>query len=443
MKFKKITALLLALSLLLCGCANNSLKKNDSIIAKLKNVSGVNGDTLVLEFDKQKVNTVIIEDNGDEENPYTVSILTNDKEYLYQQTQSGRTKYCAFNTFETDRLNIKIDGADYDIKSIKAYYDKDKADDNFRVTTYAVADRILDKKSLDKGSFDVITDVILFGCVSFDENGRLFFNDYEKQSGEAVMTKAMANLRSVIGNRNVNIYINILGPNPDNGIEDSQDRLADKAKKHTKAFKTGKLEMQIRDFVDKYDFDGVFFDYEYPLKSKDWKSFNKFLVSLNASMGEKKIGLALSDRNLEISKDAINSIDMAEIMAYDSFDQYGNHSSFAAAQSAVDKFLDKGFEPKKLDLGVPFYGRPADAGEYWYNYYDYADVLGKNENKAFIAEQGKDAYFNSWQLIYDKTALAMDYGLGGMMVWHYSCDSFEKGTYSLFGAMSECINDRG
>ena len=102
------------------------------------------------------------------------------------------------------------------------------------------------------------------------------------------------------------------------------------------------------------------------------------------------------------------------MMEYDLFDDYGDHSSFDCAQTEIEKFINAGFDSKVLDLGIPFYGRPADKGEYWYNYGDYAKILGKYSNKAEI--DGKQAYFNSYGLVYDKTSLAIDYELGGVMV---------------------------
>lgn len=441
---KKVLSVLLALSIIfLCGCANSSPKKDDNVIAKLGSTSGVNGDTLEMKFDKQKVNTVVIQEK--EATECTVTIFDSSDNIIYRQKNATDYKYCAFKTVETEGIKIKIEDSDYDIKSVKAYYDKDKADDDFRVTTYVVADRILDKKNLDSKSFDTITDVILFSCVSFDEKGNVFLNDINKKSGEQVITTALENLKSVIGKRDVNIYVNILGPDADEGIEDWNDQMDNKAKKHTSAFKSGKMEAQIYNIVTKYGFDGVFFDYEFPIKSKHWKPFNKFLVSLDKELPKKVIGLALADWDVKLSKDAINAVDMIEMMQYDLFDDRGDHASLEAAKSGIEKFIDKGIDPKKLDLGVPFYGRPTDKGAFWYDYSQYAEGLGLYENKAYITEQNVEAYFNSYQLIYDKTALAMDYGIGGMMIWHYSCDYFnaDHPELSLFGAMNTCIKDRG
>ena len=90
----------------------------------------------------------------------------------------------------------------------------------------------------------------------------------------------------------------------------------------------------------------------------------------------------------------------------------GDHSSFETAKNGIEAFIKKAIDKSKLDLGVPFYGRPIDKGAYRYNYKDYSKALGRYENKGYSTEQGVDAYFDSYQRIYDKTALALEYGIG-------------------------------
>ena len=183
-----------------------------------------------------------------------------------------------------------------------------------------------------------------------------------------------------------------------------------------------------------------FRDYEYPIKAKYWKAFSNFLVNLDSELGGKKIGLAMSDWDIGISKEAMQCVDMVEMMEYDLFDDYGDHSSFDCAQKGIEKFINAGFDSKVLDLGIPFYGRPADKGEYWYNYGDYAKILGKYSNKAEI--DGKQTYFNSYGLVYDKTSLAIDYELGGVMVFRYGSDDLNHKDISLFTAINQSINNR-
>ena len=137
-----------------------------------------------------------------------------------------------------------------------------------RVTAYILADKIQNIDDLKSYTFDTITDVILFSCVNFNSDGELQFNDSENYSGKKMMKTALKNLKSVIGDRNVNIYVNILGPDADEGISDWKSQMENKAQKHTKAFENDTLATQINDLLNDYNFNGAFFDYEYPIKAK-------------------------------------------------------------------------------------------------------------------------------------------------------------------------------
>ena len=57
-------------------------------------------------------------------------------------------------------------------------------------------------------------------------------------------------------------------------------------------------------------------------------------------------------------------------------------------------------------------------------------------------ENTPDRYYNGWQMVYDKTAYAIDVGLGGVMVWHYGYDLPSADELSLFGAIRQALADR-
>ncbi len=378
-------------------------------------------------FEKQRVNTVEIELEAAA--PAEVKICNNN-EQIYYRSSSDLYRFCAFETVETDRLTVEING-DAAVKSIKVSF-KQSEDKEFRVTSYFVSEYISAPDSINPEVFDVVTDAILFGCITFDENAEMTVNT-------ELLDPALANLRKAIGEKDVNVYVNILGPRSDEGIADWYDQMDNQAEKHSKAFKTRKLEGQIADLLDKYNFDGIFFDYEYPIDMNFWSDFSRFLVRLNKAT-DKKIGLAVAHWDLGLSYSAMKAVDMVEVMQYDLFDGEGNHSSMTSAVDGFNAVRDYLLPREKADLGVPFYGRPANGGAYWYNYNEYAEKLADIDYTE--TEQGK-TYFNSWQTIYDKTAYAMSRGLGGMMVWHYSCDVYDiNSDLSLFGAMGDCIEDR-
>ncbi len=420
-----VVVLLLIIAILgsMVGIYLNSRDPNTNVI---KVVSDIESREIVVDFEKQSVNTVELEFESEQMSRVTISA---GGEVIYNKTSNDLYRFCAFQTIETESLHITVEGS---VKELTVSY-KNYTNQDFRVTSYFVADTIQDAESVNNDCFDVVTDVIIFGCVTFDEQGTLSVDEKKLET-------ALNNVRSAIGERDVNVYFNVLGPGSDSGISDWNAQMANQAQKHSNAFKSGKLEKSFADLAKKYSFDGIFFDYEYPIEKEYWRDFNKFIVSLD-SQTDIKIGLAVAQWDLGLNSKARKAVDMLEFMQYDLFDSQGNHSSFSTAVSGYNAAKDKNLPLEKIDLGVPFYGRPSDGGAFWPTYNEYAEVLKRN-NDVCKTEYG-EAYFNSWQTIYDKTAYAMSRGFGGMMVWHYSCDVADiNSELSLFGAMKDCIEDR-
>jgi GH18 family chitinase len=303
------------------------------------------------------------------------------------------------------------------------------ASTDFRVTAYVTADSIEDLSSFDAEHINEVTDVILFGVANFDEQGNVVLADN--------FETCYKNIKTVIGSNDRKLYLNILGPDADTDSDDWYEQMADKAKRHTKAFESGVLEQNIKNVLNEYGFDGVFFDYEYPIKSKYWKPYNKFIVSLDETLGNAfKIGMALASWDLGQSKQAMEVTDFVEIMSYDLWDDDGNHATMSIAEDDINKFIKAGYDKSRLDLGLPFYARPTTKESYWYSYRDYYEDI--DENGLYEdSETGLTFSFNTKALIKDKTSYAVDMGLGGVMVWNWACDCEYGNDASLFGAIDE------
>lgn len=301
--------------------------------------------------------------------------------------------------------------------------------ENFRVTAYVVSDRL--DETFDSSNISRLTDVILIGNATFDEQGNVVLSD--------TFEKDVEFLRGFLTNQNY--YLNILGPSAQTDSEDWNEQMYDLADRHTAAFESGKLEDSIKTVMDKYDFDGVVFDYEFPLRSKDWKAFDKFIISLDNVLGDEyKIGMSMVGWNLKQSKDAMNATDFFEVMSYDLWDDDGNHATMEIAQDDIEKFVKKGYDKAKLDLGVPFYARPTTKEAFWANYKDYYESLSE-DGLCKDEETGYTLSFNTYDVIKEKTQYALENGIGGMMVWHYSCDVPADNEKSLFSAMDSAKNE--
>lgn len=303
--------------------------------------------------------------------------------------------------------------------------------EDFRVTAYVRGDYVQSEGSLNPEDFDIITHVILFECASFDSNGQVIS---EKEKLEA----ALKNIRAAIGNRNVKITLNLLGPG---GVTDSEvweEQMEAQSDEHNKAFKSGVLEKNIVAVLDEYDFDGVHFDYEYPLSKKAWREYNKFLASLDKELGDYTLGVAFVDWNLRFTGSAAEAVDYFELMAYDYVDEDGRHATLEHTAQILENTDFKKIPKNKINVGLPFYSRPTDMDAYWYGYNGCYESIDEN-GWYHCPETGKDFWFNTPEVISQKTEYALKNGYGGVMVWHYSCDLPSTQEGSLFGSIGKTI----
>lgn len=306
------------------------------------------------------------------------------------------------------------------------------AKEDFRVTAYLVGDRFLDASQIDYSHFSQVTDFILMSVVNFDENGNLIKTDD--------FDTAYNNIQPYLP-EDANFYVNVLGPKSTLETDDWNEKIKDQGRLHNQAFESGKLQPQIKSMLEEYGFDGVYFDYEYPVSRSNWKVFNNFIVSLDNYLGDDyKIGLAMSDWDLKQSDEAMAATDFIEIMSYDNWDKNGNHSTFENAQKSVEALLKKGYDRSKLSLGLPFYARPTTEEEYWYDYKTYCNDIDENGLYKDDADTGLTFSFNTYDVIKQKTEFAVNCGLGGVMVWHYSCDAPADNPKSLFNAIEDGVN---
>ena len=112
---------------------------------------------------------------------------------------------------------------------------KEKQVENFKVTTYIRGDYVQEENSLYSEDFDIITDVILFECASFDSEGNVI---YEKEKLET----ALKNIRNAIGERDVNITLNLLGPEWHSESDVWEEQMEAQSDEYNKAFTSGVLE---------------------------------------------------------------------------------------------------------------------------------------------------------------------------------------------------------
>ena len=316
-------------------------------------------------------------------------------------------------------------GIDVDMSSKKA--------EEFRVTTYIRGDYVQSADSLCPEDFDIVTDVILFECASFNAEGEIVYDSTRLEA-------ALGNIRNAVGERDVHITLNLLGPSGVTASDVWEEQMEAQSDEHNKAFTSGVLEDNIIEMLDKYGFDGVHFDYEYPLSGKAWRHFNKFLVSLDKKLGDYTLGIAGNTWNMKLSVAATAAIDSFEVMLYDMVDDEGRHATYEDTVSAAATVGLHGMPLEKVNIGLAFYSRPSDMSAYWYGYNGCYEGIDEN-GWYHCDETGKDFWFNTTDVIAAKTEYAVKHGFGGVMIWHYSCDLPSTHPDSLLRAVGDACNN--
>ncbi|MBR3552915.1 MAG: glycoside hydrolase family 18 protein [Clostridia bacterium] len=227
-------------------------------------------------------------------------------------------------------------------------------------------------EAIDDSHLDDLTDIILIGSLAgFDTEGRFNLSrDFEQ-----ILTTA----REKIGDRPIRLHLNLFGPwATANGTFD--ENMYALGEVHRQAFASGVLEGNIRSVLDTYNLDGVFFDYEFPVAQVHKDAFSKFLVSLKKVLGDDYVlGAAQASWCAKLSRAAIRSLDMVEVMSYDVWDEgTGLHSSFEITRAIIKGMRKLGYKREQLDVGIPFYARPTTEEPIWYDYKEYYDKIDEN-----------------------------------------------------------------
>lgn len=424
--------------------------------------AATSGQYLDIAFEQPvSMNTVVLRENGNYISGFGFVLPDENGEYLEdmcsasfyrQQDRIERYRYCTFERLENvTEFRIWFGGTDagkaLSIAEVEVYDVAAKEyDGDFRVFNYYSAGDMQytsHEDLLEDLSHDTITDVILISFAFWAEDGSVVYADAPKGSGmtgEEYYNASLDKMRAAVdeyeetSGRKVNICI---------------DFYPKDVSKHGLPANEATLVQSIKSLiVDDDRVDGVDIDWEYPTSAYEWKVYGDMLVEarkmFDASGKDKYISLALSAGSVTLTQEHIDAVDFVQIMAYDRFDiADGNHSSFrSGAYSSMRYFVNIGFKPSQLVLGIPLYGRPTSWDTVWTNYgygetvystqskdpYTYWDntqwlyYTGTNLSGVSYDNEFMQVWVNGAALIADKTAYAIEQGFAGMMLWRESTD---------------------
>lgn len=422
---------------------NNKTLSTKSLEASMGAFSGSANTTYeVLFSEPHEINTIILSEES-ENNILAFRIeIEKDNEYIsiYEQDTVGNLRYCTFNKVKTSGFRIVVtkvlNNGKFKIVSTEAFCAEPEKRD-FRVTSYLYAADAYKKEHFNYGALTVVTDIVIYGLTSFNNNGDIVYNDIvvdnKKVSGKDALIKVIKNINDGKAklNKDIKVHINLM-------YSDSNTNAV-----------TGNVSgfiASIKPLMDEFKFDGLYIDFSFLETTKAKKAYSELIVDVKESMPDKTLSATLSLQCIDLSKKAISVLDRVEIAAYNAFDSFGNHSPFESVFD-INAFLDAGFAKEQLSLGIPFFSRPADMGDFFYSYSFEAEKLGKYRNmvkgaSAITDDKCDTRYYNSYQMVFDKTAYAYDSGIAGIMVWHMNCDLAFNNKLSLFKAIENSLISR-
>ena len=196
------------------------------------------------------------------------------------------------------------------------------------------------------------------------------------------------------------------------------------------------------ELVKQYHAHGVDYNWEYPgydfvtgytgdpkkLRA-DWDGLRDLVIDTKKALGDRGIVTlayypdGVQEREMK-SRQLDKHADLLHAMTYD---QSGKqHSPMKLAEDAILNAKKAGLDLQKITLGLPFYGRDDQSGD-WVTY---EDIIGKPErfaptdtgNTVFDRQDNRHVGFNSARMINAKVKLAISQGLGGVMIWESGQD---------------------
>lgn len=384
---------------------------------------------------------IVLREKGDNLNKFSISVQKGGKwEKVYEGDRILEYRLCYIGEVTADKVRITAEDCIEPVELSEVQVRMSVSPEReTKVSQYICFDAHFDEMAARadnsfSGYYNVVTDAIIIGTVTLDEKGNVIIAD-----GEEKFAERMEAFRKAIGENGTRIWVTV-------GF-DMKDAEGNRDHDATAKFVNENIEAitaNIKAFTEKYGIYGVDYDWEYPEKSSQWKAYDKIITE---TAKVTKVSIALPPWGIKLSDEAVEALEHVNVMAYDLFDERGDHAnSFVAGWDAIRNVMKSGIPAEKILLGVPTYGRTTDkSGDAWPSYKDYD--LGKWGNLIkdypYTTADGEkktcDAYVNSYGQVRDKTALAMSSGIGGIMIFREGCDSDYTEQYCLHRAVEEVI----
>lgn len=297
---------------------------------------------------------------------------------------------------------------------------------NFKKVAYWSPDEDYDKDDLDRIDFTALTHIV-YAHISVNSDGSLDpLSDENSEILEDLIAYA----------QNVGIKAAVsLGDGNDNNFNTIAS-----SSELTKNFVD-----EVVDFIDEYNLDGIDINWQTIDDNDESDNLKELLDELQEKLGPDGKFLSLAapsgedDSADNINDDIFQYVDFINVMAFDSTDNDGLHSSMEDAQEAVTYWTERCLIKNKLVLGVPFYS----AGNAVRSY----DYLIRDDISYACVDESERRNYNGIPTIMDKTNYAMLYA-GGIMMKSLEQDFYARNNdddddpfiiddYSLLNAINQ------
>lgn len=181
-------------------------------------------------------------------------------------------------------------------------------------------------------------------------------------------------------------------------------------------------------FAIEHQLGGIDLDWEHPKNAREEQLYSRLLQDLQRALKPHNIQLSVTIaawQNLPSS--AIEAVDFVQIMSYD---HDGQHATLEQSRKDLRKVAAAGVPLGKLVLGLPFYGRDVNDRSAM----TYGEVVQKHHPDPSVDQIGA-LYFNGPKTIREKTKMAVQANLGGVMIWELGQDG--RGDTSLLEAIRQ------
>ena len=445
--------------------SNKMTDGKDSSVYRFNTRNG--GESVIDLGESCDFNSVILKEKGLNVQKFSISVSDDNENFtqIYANDKIEFHRLCTFDTVKARYVKLMVEKSDNlpKIREMEIYNSLPEKKSNFRVSTYSTLGNsiygIIDdttlsadekdakiKELIDVGYYDTVTDYIQIGNVRWKEDGSVIISSWdEKEIDEnkyyGVMMK---NLHEVLDKKGVNLVITILNPSGENGNQKVMKSITENR---------DTLIINMIAFANKYEFDGIDLDWEFPMSQDEFDAYNSFLQELKARMKtemwnkeESTLSLALGTWALKYTPETINCIDYVNVMGYDILDQDGQHSSFfSSCVQAADYIESQGFSKEQINIGFPFYGTWEGGRMEQYLYNTITEEISPFNNfytmKKQDTQENRYTYFNSQAIIRDKTAYAYLKGYGGVMIFSLYCDLPSGDERSLTKAISDYLQE--